>query len=416
MRKVIRIILFAIIATMTACHSSDNELEFTWSEEVTKTVREGINVNAEENQIALPFSTTTQMDISASTNETWIHPTIEENENIGHGILNIRIEPNTNIISRTGVIYLIISKKTICINITQEGCTNVMPESKKYTLKAEGGNIVINVKAKDNFDAGIYPKDCKWAKIQKVSFLGDNSFAISISIDRNDELGRIFALDFYRKGELVNDDIGPYIIQEPAPFPEDLTITTSKPGSLQVLLGDDVKTLRRIRSLKIIGGINGLDFGIIKRLCLNTEEDFKKYPIDIDLTECVIKSGNDNPFEYYGWLPSNKMEDVFSYGELPTGIFSNAINIKSIKLPNSLKIIGKSALEGCKKIKEVVIPNSVEVIGSKAFYNCSSLKEITINQDANLHSIGNQAFTTYSQLKSLLIPINTTTLSSLNYS
>lgn len=414
MKKVIKIILLAIITTMTACHSSDNELGFTWSQNTDKIVHEGIFVDAEDNLVSLPFSTFEHMNISTFTNDTWIHPMIKEEEDngIGHGIVDIRIDQNSNTNSRKGALYLVISKKTICIKITQEGYSKITPETPKNVLKAEGGNIEIRVKSKDNFEAKIYPYDYKWAKVQKINSLGDNTYAISLSVDKNEGLGRIFALDFYKNGKIVNADCGPYIIQEPAPFPKDLTIETSRPGSLQVLLGNNYKLFQQIRFIKIIGGINGLDFDVIKHLCLSSDKDFKDYPIDIDLTECVIKSGNDNPFEYYGWQPTNKFEDIFLNEELPSRMFCNAINLKSVKLPNSLKIIGNAAFEGCKNIKEIVVPNSVETIGSKAFYGCSSLEEITINQDANLQSIGNQAFTTFSQLKSLLIPITAINLSS----
>lgn len=414
MKKVIKIILLVIITTMTACHSSDNELGFTWSQNTDKIVQEGIFVDAEDNQVSLPFSTFEHMNISTFTNDTWIHPMIEEVEGngIGHGIVDIKIDQNSNTNSRKGTLYLVISKKTIHIKITQEGCSKITPESKKNVLKAEGGNIEIRVKSKDNFEVKIYPYDCNWAKVQKINSVGDNTYAISVSVNKNEGLGRIFALDFYKEGRLVNADCGPYVIQEPAPFPKDLTVENSKPGSLQVLLGNDYKQYRQIRFIKIIGGINGLDFETIKRLCLGSDEDFKDYPIDIDLTECIIKSGNNNPFEYYGWIPAKKFENVFLYGELPIGIFRNAINLRSIKLPNNLKIIGNAAFEGCRNIKEITIPNSVEEIGSKAFYGCNSLEEITINQDANLQSIGNQAFTTFSQLKSLLIPITAINLSS----
>ena len=71
-----------------------------------------------------------------------------------------------------------------------------------------------------------------------------------------------------------------------------------------------------------------------------------------------------------------------------------------------------SAFKGCKNLNKVQIPNSVEEINSKAFYDCLRMEDIQINDDSNLSSIGNQAFTTGSLLKDLTIPMTVTTISS----
>ena len=55
------------------------------------------------------------------------------------------------------------------------------------------------------------------------------------------------------------------------------------------------------------------------------------------------------------------------YDEIPSGVFSNATNLKSIILPKNLKIVGYSAFAGCKSLKTIDIPADVEEINSKAF-------------------------------------------------
>ena len=137
---------------------------------------------------------------------------------------------------------------------------------------------------------------------------------------------------------------------------------------------------------------------------MDTNESLYQYPVDIDLSECNIVAGNQNPYEYFGWHSSKIFEDVFMYGEIPSGVFSNATNLKSIILPKNLKIVGHSAFAGCKNLKTIDIPANVEEINSKAFYECIRLQEIKLTSNIALTSIGNQAFTTKSTLNELTIP------------
>ena len=59
-------------------------------------------------------------------------------------------------------------------------------------------------------------------------------------------------------------------------------------------MGNDLTNLRRIRSLKLIGNINGLDFILLRNLFMDTNESLYQYPVDIDLSECNIVAGNQN--------------------------------------------------------------------------------------------------------------------------
>lgn len=58
--------------------------------------------------------------------------------------------------------------------------------------------------------------------------------------------------------------------------------------------------------------------------------------------------------------------------------FSDCKNLKSIRLPNTLKTIGYQAFFNCYSIEELIIPDSVELIYQQAFGNLSSLKNITL--------------------------------------
>lgn len=60
----------------------------------------------------------------------------------------------------------------------------------------------------------------------------------------------------------------------------------------------------------------------------------------------------------------------------------------SIKIPDSVKIIGEGAFEHCSG--SIKIPDSVEIIADRAFYDCSG--SIIIGEQNNIREIGGAAF------------------------
>ena len=59
-------------------------------------------------------------------------------------------------------------------------------------------------------------------------------------------------------------------------------------------------------------------------------------------------------------------------------------------IPDSVKIIGDWAFDGCENLKSITIPDGVTEIGGGAFKDCSSLKSITIPDSGA--EIGKYAF------------------------
>ena len=57
---------------------------------------------------------------------------------------------------------------------------------------------------------------------------------------------------------------------------------------------------------------------------------------------------------------------------IPYG-FSGALNLKSVKLPESLNSIGESAFSGAVRLSEIIIPKSVTTVGANAFSGCEAL-------------------------------------------
>jgi len=58
--------------------------------------------------------------------------------------------------------------------------------------------------------------------------------------------------------------------------------------------------------------------------------------------------------------------------------FFAAVDIKKIRLPKTLKTIGKSAFAFCLNLSDIVIPEGVESIKSRAFFDCLALNEIVL--------------------------------------
>lgn len=76
--------------------------------------------------------------------------------------------------------------------------------------------------------------------------------------------------------------------------------------------------------------------------------------------------------------------------EIGPRVFAGEKDIVSLKLPNTLKIIGAYAFFDCIKLEEVIFPDGMETIGDYAFLNCSALQ--TVVAPASLKSIPSETF------------------------
>ena len=95
-------------------------------------------------------------------------------------------------------------------------------------------------------------------------------------------------------------------------------------------------------------------------------------------------------------------EVIYRVTSIEDYAFAFCENLKSITIPNSVNIIGKSAFCGCKLLTAITIPNSVKSIGYGTFKFCYSLIAITIPHGVT--SIGACAFEDCKSLRTITIP------------
>lgn len=87
-----------------------------------------------------------------------------------------------------------------------------------------------------------------------------------------------------------------------------------------------------------------------------------------------------------------------------SGLFTDDIALKEVKLPSSLQTIGVVSFMNCVSIEKIDLPETVTAIGDAAFENCLSLKEIHIPDGISV--ICSRTFKDCNSLKSAILPKN----------
>lgn len=99
------------------------------------------------------------------------------------------------------------------------------------------------------------------------------------------------------------------------------------------------------------------------------------------------------------------------------GAFSNCTKLTSVKLPESLKVIGNtspstgfagSAFTSCTALSEIAIPGSVGTLPQLTFQDCRALEKVTLGE--GITTIDERAFENCTSLKSISLPSTLTTM------
>ncbi len=90
--------------------------------------------------------------------------------------------------------------------------------------------------------------------------------------------------------------------------------------------------------------------------------------------------------------------------ELAYGCFKGKTNLKSVKLPETINVIGRSAFENCTDLSQINIPDAVTNIDVTCFEKCTALTSIELSESLEL--LGTGAFMDCSNLVSITIKNN----------
>jgi hypothetical protein len=109
------------------------------------------------------------------------------------------------------------------------------------------------------------------------------------------------------------------------------------------------------------------------------------------------------------FVNNNNLKKLTMNNKITDAIGAEGSNLETIVLSDSIKWIGESAFENCKKLTKVVMGKNVKSIDKYAFSGCTSLSQITLPDQ--LESIGYWAFKNCKSLKSVKIPASVTKVS-----
>lgn len=85
-------------------------------------------------------------------------------------------------------------------------------------------------------------------------------------------------------------------------------------------------------------------------------------------------------------LTSIVIPDTDNIRYIRQGTFLNCENLKSIIIPDGVRVIRQEAFRGCESLTSVLLPSSIKSIGLGAFGFCENLKSITImNPDCDIY-------------------------------
>ena len=108
----------------------------------------------------------------------------------------------------------------------------------------------------------------------------------------------------------------------------------------------------------------------------------------------------DKAFENQTQIKSIKIPDTVK--TLGQRAFNTCRSLACIEIPSSVTSIGSGAFGSCNNLTNVVVPNSVKDIGDAVFANCDNLKSVAIGN--RVVSIGHEMFASCSNLTRIVIP------------
>lgn len=162
-----------------------------------------------------------------------------------------------------------------------------------------------------------------------------------------------------------------------------------------------------VKPNKITTRIDGIRYILANQYATIARQN-KDLDGDIVIPETVTFEGN--AYTVTNFIePTNIISWSSNYVTCENGAFQDC-KIKTIKLPNTISVIGAGAFYGCDSLNHVDLPNSISQIGAAAFANCGNISEMYLPETIkNLGSSTRYGFRSYvfgncSALKKVNIP------------
>lgn len=173
-----------------------------------------------------------------------------------------------------------------------------------------------------------------------------------------------------------------------------ITVSLAEPGSLGTEVLYNVDGVKDVKSLKVIGKINGDDWAKIAMM---------DNLMNLDLSEAIFtevpeKALSRTADASFGFLHNV----VLPEGLIKIGNYAfDGTYLKTVNIPSTVTTIGAYAFQ-YNNFKIINMPNSVTSIGNYCFSGCCALREVTLSN--NLSSIPDYAFYYCENLKRCDLP------------
>ena len=120
---------------------------------------------------------------------------------------------------------------------------------------------------------------------------------------------------------------------------------------------------------------------------------------EVELSEGLLEIGS---FAFLDCPELKRIKIPSTVTLIGSSSFYSCFKLEEVELSEGLLEIGKEAFEKCKLLKRITIPSTATRIGESAFYSCQGLEEIELNE--GLLEIGERAFHDCTILKRITIP------------
>ena len=310
-------------------------------------------------------------------------------------------------------------------DIAQETDKTLQPEADVVYADREGKDfgvrLATNVSGKIDVDFSFDgPSD--WIEFEGTTYADSNPWIpgdilhftspqcyLHFRTKENTGLGRICRATVTAEGSDIKSEF--FIIQQPRLFEEEETITIHNVGTLNVLIGTDKENIRRVRNLKLIGEMNGLDWSALgvflyKGMAIDPEPD--EYPVRFDLSEAISVKGNRSHYSSWGYPAKESELYVNQDNEIPEKAFERYVNLTGITLPQKTVRINQFAFSHNISLTSIDIPDSIEEICYGAFQICRNLEEVNISDNSRLKRLGRYAFSDCGPIAYLNLPLSLT--------